>query len=111
MLVAALGAATILVAQPALAFTSCTTRITDLHARTDGGVYLGLAVRGDYVQVCNVNAVWKTVSPALCQTWYATLLAARYSGSQITIAYSQDMTCTTIPVYEAAPAPFAIQTN
>ena len=83
----------------------CYTKVVNLFSEASGYTYARLAVRDNYVMVCNMNATWKNVTPTLCATWITYLRSAVARKANMIIFYSEDVKCATLPTYVNAPAP------
>ncbi len=86
----------------------CQTKVTDLWVDGTGNTYVFMAVLGNYVQTCNLNATWKGVAPVTCMGWMSMLRSAVSRNSDVVLNYSDAPACTALPVYGNAPAPFYV---
>lgn len=65
---------------------------------------------GDGRYVCNVSGLWKDVSADTCKAWYAAMLTKISSGKPIKLYYASEevASCSAIPTYSSAFAPYGI---
>lgn len=81
----------------------CTGTITWLSMASDGTVFVGgpggVPVA---VHLCNINTTdTNGIGAQTCKSYYATLLAARLSGAQVSIDFSDSLSCSTQPAWGA----------
>lgn len=91
-----------LVAVPAYANYECSGTVTYLGQ--DGGGTLTVAGPGGLpaVYVCSMTTDGNGWTASTCKVAYATLLAAKLSGQQADIFFSDNLTCTTQPAWSSA---------
>jgi hypothetical protein len=86
----------------------CTTTVSNLYVAKDGSVIVNAAIRGDYLQLCNLNADWKGVSPMTCAAWHTLTRSAVTRKSTMTLYYAETTPCNLIPYYGNAPSPYYV---
>jgi hypothetical protein len=93
-----------LVAIPSFAWVDCTGTVTNLslHFDMQGTVILGLSGGPSATYVCAVDNVMNDVSPTVCRTMYASLMAAKLANKRVLIRFDDHSTCTSVPNW--APA-------
>jgi hypothetical protein len=83
----------------------CSTKVNDVLVTSPGEVMGHTTMRGEWLQVCNINTTWKGVTPATCAVWVGLLKNAISRKSNMTWYYGEDTPCNLIPYYGFAPAP------
>ncbi len=93
---------------PASAQTSlyCVGKVSNLLIMDDGGLMVLPSFRGDWIKVCSVSSVWKTIPTEVCDRWMTTFTSALLADRFVTVNYYSTATaCSTIPTYANAPSP------
>jgi hypothetical protein len=83
----------------------CVGTLSNLFVDVQGNVTALPSWRSDYVRFCNLKVDFREVTPDICKSWYATMLAAQLSKRQTTSYYPKADSCTTVPTYGSSPAP------
>lgn len=88
----------------------CGGKVSYLYVTKLGDVVVNAAVVGNYVQVCNINADWKGVSPVTCMGWVSLLRSAVSRNSDTLFNYidAAVTSCASVPSYGSAPAPYYV---
>ena len=94
-----------LFATPANAAVWCDGKITQFYTDSGGNFLVLPTFRGDWVQICSVQAEWKGISLETCNTWIATVMTGMSSNKTFTMVYSDLSDCLQVPTYASAPAP------
>lgn len=89
----------------------CNTNVSNLIVYGDGNVVVAASVRGDYLQVCNINQEWKGVTPPTCASWLGLIRSGVSRAASMIFYYNEDTACTAIPTYGSAPAPGYVMLN
>ncbi len=74
----------------------------------DGAVLVQTAWRGDFLQICNLEKVWKGVAPGTCFAWMSKIASGVASNKRTGFWYggvTGSDACRTLPTYGSAPAP------
>lgn len=74
----------------------------------DGTVSVQTAWRGDFLQICNLEKVWKGVAPGTCFAWMSKIASGIASNKRTGFWYggiTGSDACRTLPTYGNAPAP------
>ncbi|XOF35202.1 MAG: hypothetical protein ACL93V_07930 [Candidatus Electrothrix sp. YB6] len=67
---------------------------------------------GEGRDVCNLYTPFKGVSVSTCRGWLGILMVAQVSNRSVSIQYTNDAySCSTLPTWENALAPWAIYAN
>lgn len=76
-------------------------------ALLDGSVNVLASWRGDYTYVCNIHGGWGGISPEVCLGWYGALVKAQADSLNVIVYYNTgSYTCSNLPTYASAPAPY-----
>jgi hypothetical protein len=75
----------------------CAGPVTLLFINSGGVVAVGGPGGLPPISICSVNGGYGPFSADTCKTIYATLLAAKLSGQNIQINFSDNLTCVTQP--------------
>jgi hypothetical protein len=86
----------------------CTGTVSNLIVNNAGIVFVYPSSRGDYVQICNINADVGGVPPTTCLIWFAVLKSAVQRQSSVIIQYGDAPACNALPTYTNAPIPFYV---
>lgn len=91
----------VLLAMPAQANYFCTGNINFIGMGGDGTVVVaGPGGIPNAINLCNVNATnTNNIPPQTCKSWYALLVAADLAGQQVSIDFSDNLTCSTQPTW------------
>ena len=91
----------------ASAFHFCEGKVKTVWTEGGGNVYIVGSWRNDHTQICNLTSTWNGVRPEVCKAWLSTAQLAYSEKSDVTVRYTDSdiKSCSTIPVYEAAPVP------
>jgi hypothetical protein len=106
--ISALLAAISMVSTQAHAEQWCQTKINFSAITIDGRLKAFLAVRGDWVDLCNIKVTTKGVTPEVCSKWSTYVHSAVARRADVSIYYSEATACSAIPTHENAPAPYFI---
>lgn len=87
------------VALPAYANYNCTGTVTYIGVGNDGVVVVQGPGGIPAIEICQVTTTVNFFTPDNCKAVYATLLAAKLSGQQATVYFSDNLTCTTQPAW------------
>jgi len=98
-----------LLASPAKATVWCDGKINQFYTDSSGNFVILPTFRGDWVQICSVQAEWKGISVQTCNTWIATVISGMSGGKTFTMVYADLSDCLQIPSYSSAPAPSYIR--
>lgn len=99
---------------PAHADAFCKSKVASIFNEKGGGVYILPYFRNQWLQVCNQEVAWKSVSPTTCTSWVAMLTSGMLTGKSFTFHYPEpdpdpapnlDIECSTLPPYANAPSP------
>lgn len=90
------------VATPAFANYECSGTITYLGLSSGGTVTVAGPGGLPAVYVCTLGVNANGWSADACKTAYATMLAAKLSGQQADIFFSDNLTCTTQPAWNSS---------
>ena len=95
---------TLLFVNTAFAAVDCAGDVTNLSLQLNslGTVTLSLSGGPAFVYLCDVDATRNGVSPMVCRTMYATLMAAKTSAKKVSIRFYNYDTCAAIPPYTDA---------
>lgn len=90
----------------ASASIDCAGDVTNLSLQLDtvGTVTLSLSGGPSYTYLCNVDGSRNGVSPIVCRTMYATLVAAKAAGKKVSIRFHNYNSCSAIPAWADAGA-------
>lgn len=91
----------------AQAVVDCTGTVTNLSLRLDtvGTVTLSLSGGPSWVYLCDVDGAGRNgVSPTVCRTMYASLMAAYQTGKPVLIRFYDHAACAAIPSWADAGA-------
>lgn len=83
----------------------CKGKVTSVLTEPNGNVQAFTTFRADWLQVCNLTAVWKGVPVDVCKSWLATLTTLRVTQEPALLFYVENTACSAIPSYASAPAP------
>lgn len=83
----------------------CSSKVSNVFLNTDGQVLAFFSARGDYLSACNVNVVWKGVTPVTCAKWLTLIHSAVARNADMIWYYNEDTACNAIASYGNAPAP------
>ena len=86
----------------------CQGTVSNLWVNATGIVFVVPSTRGDYVQICNINADMGGVPPTTCLIWFAMLKSAVQRQSSVIIQYSDAPACNALPTYASAPIPYYV---
>ena len=89
----------------------CGTKVRDQYINSSGDLVVYASIRNDYLQVCNLNTTWKSVTPQTCAGWYGLIKSAVSRNASMTFLYNESTPCTSIPRYGDAPVPIYIMLN
>jgi hypothetical protein len=95
----------LLFAHQAQAAQWCTTTVSNLITYSDGAVKVLVSARGDYLQLCNINADWKGIAPTTCASWLTLVRSAVARKSSMILFFAEDTPCNLIATYGSGPAP------
>lgn len=86
---------------------TCTGTIDQVRLVTDGSLQVLPSWLGDWVALCNVNAVWKTVPVEVCKRLHASALTAQATQGPTTTYYGSTtaVACAAMPIGTGADAP------
>lgn len=86
---------------------TCTGTIDQVRLVTDGSLQVLPSWRGDWVALCNVNAIWKTVPIEVCKRLHASALTAQTTRGDTTTYYGNTaaVSCTAMPIGTGADSP------
>jgi hypothetical protein len=84
----------------------CTGSVSTLSLQLDtlGTVTVSLSNGPSFTYLCAVDGVRNAVSPTVCRTMYATLVAAKTTGKSVLIRFHDHGTCTAVPAWADAGA-------
>lgn len=85
---------------PAMAYYTCTGPVTGVSMNTNGTVWVsgfGGIVDGG---ICQIGATANGISSDTCKAIYARLLLAEATGRQLTMYFSDNLSCTTQPSWQ-----------
>src|SRR5215472_4805074 len=99
-----LAAAFFWVSQSAWANYACTGTTTSVAMDQYGGVNMSNSSGLEWVFLCSVNNPANGISPDACKAMYATLMASKLSGAQVTLWFSDGLSCTTHPEWATLPS-------
>lgn len=91
----------------AQAVVDCTGTVTNLSLRLDttGTVTLSLSGGPTWVYLCDVDGAGRNgVSPTVCRSMYASLMAAYQTGKPVLIRFYDHAACDAIPSWANAGA-------
>jgi len=89
------------------AAASCSGTVDTVLLYYDGSVNIIASWRGDYTYVCNVHGGWGGISAEVCLGWYGALVKAQANSLNVIAYYNTgSYTCSNLPTYAAAPAPY-----
>lgn len=91
----------------AQAMVDCTGTVTNLSLQLNatGTVTLSLSGGPNWVYLCDVDGAGRNgVSPTVCRTMYASLLAAQQTGKPVLIRFYDHAACDAIPGWADAGA-------
>lgn len=74
----------------------------------DGAILIQTAWRGDFLQICNLEKVWKGVAPGTCFAWMSKIASGIASNKRTGFWYggvAGSDACRTFLTYGSAPAP------
>ena len=104
-----LVAATVALSVPqATLANDCVGTLNISYMTRNGDVLVRGTWRNDITQICNLKTEWKGITPDICAGWKAMLDAAVTLGRTVSIYYSPDVNCATIPYYGDAPSPYYV---
>lgn len=105
--VVAATACILLAATRTEAAASCSGTVGTVLLYYDGSVNMLASWRGDYTYVCNIHGGWGGISPEVCLGWYGALVKAQADSLNVIVYYnSGSYTCSNLPTYASAPAPY-----
>ena len=89
------------------AYHFCEGKIETVWTEGVGNVYIVGSWRKDHTQICNLTSTWNGVQRDVCKAWLSAAQLAYAEKFNVTVRYNDDniKSCSTIPVYGAAPAP------
>lgn len=73
----------------------CTGTVSYLGIGNDGTVVVAGPGGITAVEICQVGTTANGITSDTCKSWYATLLGAKISGQQVSVDFSDNLTCTT----------------
>ena len=83
----------------------CTGTISNLWVDKGGSIFIHATWRNGHTKICNLNKVWKAVSPSTCKSWQALTQQAHATQKKVIVQYPNLSSCKAIPAYSAAPSP------
>lgn len=85
----------------------CDGKVPNILTYANGDLMVFSTWRNDWTVLCNVSSDRAGVSPAVCRSWHAILLAAQAQGKTVIVHYNygNSSTCDALPIYHASPAP------
>ncbi|WP_137940296.1 hypothetical protein [Chitinivorax sp. B] len=88
----------------------CVGKFQKLYISESGELFVLPDWRQDWVQLCNMNADSKGITPTVCGTMFAAAKTAVSTKAVTTIAYwdresPAPAACNVVPTYQNAPAP------
>lgn len=88
----------------------CTGTLSNALTDINGSVMVLSSYRNGWTQICNLNEEWKNVPVQTCWAWFSKVNTAVAEGKSVVVHYleSANTTCSTIPTYSAAPAPYYV---
>jgi len=99
-----LAVAASLVSQSAWANYLCTGTTTSVAMDQYGDVNISNSSGLQWVGLCNVNNPVNGVPVEACKAMYAMLMASKLSGAQVTLWFSDGLSCTTHPEWATLPS-------
>ena len=99
-----LAAAFCWVSQSAWANYACTGTTTSVAMDSGGGVNISNSSGLEFVWLCSVNTPSNGVSVEACKAMYAMFLSSKLSGAQVTLWFSDGLSCTTHAAWAALPS-------
>ncbi len=99
---------TLFLSLTAQAGTNCTGKIERLgFSPTSGDVHLQIQPSAGIFRVCNLDNAVGGITANVCKNMYSTFLAARISGKNVTLVFSDSVSCSSLGSWEyAASAPY-----
>ncbi len=79
----------------------CNGLITHAYLTGDGVLVIRGTWRMEHTAICNLNVALNGVSPEVCKSWLSMVMAAKLSGTEMTVYYSDVDSCETIPAYSS----------
>jgi hypothetical protein len=99
-------------ALPAVANTYyCTGTVTYLGIQNDGGIVVGGPNGIPDIEICSVTTPVNNFTTDNCKAVYATLLAAKVSGQQVSVYFNDNLTCSTQPAWTRWAAVYFVSTQ
>ena len=100
-------------AAPAQAGFYCTGTIAGTYTDSNGYLFASLNAangnpNGNWFMFCNVGTTWSGINPQTCVSWTATITSAVLTNKPVSVYYDTTSSCTTLPTYSAAPAPYFV---
>jgi hypothetical protein len=99
-----LAAAVFWVSQSAWANYACTGSTTNVTIDQYSNVNMSNSSGIEFVTLCNVANPENGISVEACKAMYAMLVASKLSGSQVTLWFSDGLSCTTHPAWQMLPS-------
>jgi hypothetical protein len=98
-----LAVAASLVSQSAWAGYVCTGTTTSVAVDQYGSVNTSNSSGLQWVFLCSVNNPYNGISVDSCKAMYATLMASKLSGAQVSFWFSDGLSCTTQATWATLP--------
>ena len=83
----------------------CSGTLSRIWVDANGIVHYYASFRNQHLAVCDIDSTRLGITAETCKTWYASLQTAMAAQQSVTIQYSTDYTCATLPIYTGAPVP------
>ena len=93
-----------LVSQSAWANYSCTGTTTSVTIDQYSNVNMSNSSGLEWVTLCNVANPENGVSVDACKAMYAMLLGSKLSGAQVTLWFSDGLSCSSHPAWQLLPS-------
>lgn len=85
----------------------CYGQVKAMYVTKAGDVMVHTSFNPTWLQICNLQSVWKGVALESCRSWHALALTLRITQEPAGLHYADATACEALPNYGGSPAPTA----